>query len=68
MSETEFDRKPVVVDTPIAEQISDSVQGKDEPMEKSHPGVSPLLVFASYPVILIIALVVVSIAWWFTRG
>jgi hypothetical protein len=63
ISKVDLDRKPPVVDTPIAEQISDSVQGKDEPMETSHPEAPPLLVFASYPVILIIALIVGIVAW-----
>ncbi len=68
MSKAEDGRKPTDVDTPIAEQVSDSIQGKDEPMEQSHPEAPPLLVFASYPLILIIALGIAIVAWSFTRA
>lgn len=49
----------------ISERILDSVQGKDEPMEESHPEAPPLLVFASYPLVLILGIIVALVAVWF---
>ena len=43
----------------ISEQITDAVNGTDEVMEVAHPGATPLLVMASYPIVL---LLVISLA------
>ena len=52
----------------FAEKFSDSIQGKDEPMEDTHPEAPPLLVFATYPLVLILGIVVTLIVVWFTQA
>jgi len=56
------------VKEPLSEQIMDSIQGKDEPMEVSHPEAPPLLVFASYPIILILGIIVALAVFWLNKG
>ncbi len=56
------------VKVPLSEQIMDSIQGKDEPMEVSHPEAPPLLIFASYPIILILGIIVALVVFWLNKG
>ena len=64
MRQTTLDDNDAPVEHPLSEQIMDSIQGKDEPMEESHPEAPPLLVFASYPLVLIIGIIVVFVVFW----
>jgi hypothetical protein len=68
MNKSTIDNKNDPILQPINEQLSDSFQGKDSPMEDDHPEAQPLLVFASYPVILILGLIIALIAWSLTSG
>ncbi|XZE46234.1 hypothetical protein SH467x_001507 [Pirellulaceae bacterium SH467] len=50
----------------LSEKISDSIQGKDEPMETNHPLAPAALVFLTYPMILMVAtLAIVGTLWFF---
>ena len=42
----------------IGEQFSDALHGRDEPMEVAYPGASPTLVMGTYPIILILGIIV----------
>jgi hypothetical protein len=53
---------------PLSEKVMDSIQGKDEPMEVSHPEAPPLLVFASYPIVLLLGIIVAFVVFWMNRG
>jgi len=68
MNSTPADSKSTSVKEPVAEQIMDSIQGKDEPMEVSHPEAPPLLVFASYPIVLLLGLIIAFAVFWMSRG
>jgi len=47
------------------EMASESIRGVDEPMENNHPEGSALLVFAAYPVFLIVGILMALILlWW----
>ncbi|TVP94545.1 MAG: hypothetical protein EA381_19905 [Planctomycetaceae bacterium] len=50
----------------IAEQISDSMQSKDRPLDKRAPGAPFALVGLAYPLILIVALLLAA-AYFFFR-
>lgn len=45
-------------DQSVSEQITDAINGTDEPMEIAHPGSTPLLVMGMYPLILVIAIAI----------
>jgi hypothetical protein len=46
------------------ETVGDSLTGHDKPMEEVHPGAPAALVFASYPVFLGIAIVLMILIVW----
>jgi len=47
------------------EMASESIRGADEPMENDHPEGPALLVFATYPVLLIAGiLMALALLWW----
>lgn len=46
------------------ETVGDTLTGHDKPMEDVHPGAPAALVFASYPVLLGLALVVMLLIVW----
>lgn len=49
----------------IEEVASESIRGVDEPMEDKHPDSPAVLVFATYPVLLIVGiLLALSLLWW----
>ncbi len=52
----------------VDEIASDGIRGVDEPMEKAHPEGSAMLVFATYPILLIVGLIVVLGALWLWRS
>ncbi len=41
--------------------LSDTLLGTDPPIEKAHPGLQPVLVFASYPIMLVVLISVVAL-------
>lgn len=49
----------------VDEIASDSIRGVDEPMEKERPESPAMLVFATYPLLLIAGiLLVLAVLWW----
>ena len=48
--------------------ILDAVVGTDPPIEKAHPGLQPALVFASYPLVLIVFVFIVACYFFFFRS
>jgi len=40
--------------SPSTPTMEDALMGTDPPIEKAHPGLQPALVFASYPIVLIV--------------
>lgn len=45
--------------------VSDTLFGTDPPIEKAHPGLQPALVFASYPIMLIVLISVAALYFFF---
>jgi hypothetical protein len=45
--------------------VLDAVTGNDPPMEDAHPGLQPALVFASYPLAMIVLVSIVAIYLFF---
>ena len=49
----------------VEEMASESIRGVDEPMEDKHPDSPAVLVFATYPVFLIVGiLLALGLVWW----
>lgn len=48
--------------------ILDAVTGNDPPIEEAHPGLQPALVFASYPLAVIVLVSVAAIYFFFFRS
>ncbi len=48
--------------------ILDAAVGNDPPIENAHPGLQPALVFASYPLALIVLISIVAIYFFFFRS
>lgn len=48
--------------------VADTLFGTDPPIEKAHPGLQPALVFLSYPLVLIILVLIISAYFMFNRG
>jgi hypothetical protein len=48
--------------------VLDAVTGNDPPMEDAHPGLQPALVFASYPLAVIILVSIAAIYLFFFFG
>lgn len=48
--------------------VSDTLFGTDPPIEEEHPGLQPALVFASYPIALIILVSILGIYFVFFRS
>jgi hypothetical protein len=46
--------------------VLDAVTGNDPPMEDAHPGLQPALVFASYPLAVIVLVTIVVIYLFFS--
>ena len=40
--------------------VADTLLGTDPPIEKAHPGLQPALVFLSYPIVLIIIILIIA--------
>jgi len=40
----------------VSEQITDAVNGTDDVIEVAHPGAAPMLVMASFPIVLFLAI------------
>jgi len=47
--------------------VADTLLGTDPPIEEAHPGLQPALVFLSYPIVLIILIVIISAYFMFNR-
>jgi len=47
--------------------VADTLFGTDPPIEKAHPGLQPALVFLSYPIVLIILVVIISAYFMLNR-
>lgn len=54
-------------DTTKAITLEDTLMGTDPPIEKAHPGLQPALVFASYPIVLIVLISIVAMYFVFFR-
>ncbi len=67
MSQPTLEEKDASEHESMSEKVMDSMQGKDEPMEVSHPEAPPLLVFASYPLVLVLGIIIALVAVWFVR-
>ena len=52
--------KPATAE-PVSNTLSDALMGTDPPIEKAHPGLQPALVFASYPIALVVLVAIVAI-------
>ncbi len=48
--------------------LSDTLRGTDPPIEAAHPGLQPALVFASYPIALIVMIAVLAGYFLFFRA
>ena len=48
--------------------MQDTLLGTDPPLEKAHPGLQPVLVFASYPIALIVLISIVALYFVFFRS
>jgi len=48
--------------------VADTLLGTDPPIEKAHPGLQPALVFLSYPIVLVILVVIISAYFLMFRG
>lgn len=48
--------------------LEDTLMGTDPPIEDAHPGLQPALVFASYPIALVVLISVVAIYFAFFRS
>jgi hypothetical protein len=48
--------------------MQDTLLGTDPPLEKAHPGLQPVLVFASYPIALIVLISIVALYFAFFRS
>jgi hypothetical protein len=55
-------------DTTKAITIQDTLLGTDPPLEKAHPGLQPALVFASYPIALIVLISIAALYFAFFRS
>ena len=53
---------------PGSSTITDALLGTDPPIEKEHPGLQPALVFASYPLMLIVLISVAAFYFFFIRS
>jgi hypothetical protein len=63
---TIMEEKPVETDS-YSSPILDAAVGNDPPIENAHPGLQPALVFASYPLALIVLISIVAIYFFFFR-
>lgn len=48
--------------------LEDTLMGTDPPIEEAHPGLQPALVFASYPIALIVLISIVAMYFVFFRS
>jgi hypothetical protein len=48
--------------------LTDALLGTDPPIEQEHPGLQPALVFASYPLMLIVVISIVAMYFVFFRS
>lgn len=48
--------------------ILDAAVGNDPPIENAHPGLQPALVFATYPLALIVLISIIAIYFFFFRS
>jgi len=64
---TIMEEKPVETDG-SSSPILDAAVGNDPPIEKAHPGLQPALVFASYPLALIVLISIAAIYFFFFRS
>ncbi len=54
-------------DEDVTETVTNAVKGEDRPMDETQPAAPAALVFLTYPVILIIVLVLLGIAFMIFR-
>ncbi len=64
---TIMEEKPVDTDS-HSSPILDAAVGNDPPIENAHPGLQPALVFASYPIVLIVLISIVAVYFFFFRS
>ena len=64
---TSMEEKPIETDG-SSSPILDAAVGNDPPIENAHPGLQPALVFASYPLALIVLISIVAIYFFFLRS
>jgi len=64
---TIMQEKPIGTDG-SSSPILDAVIGNDPPIENAHPGLQPALVFASYPLALIVLISIIAIYFFFFRS
>jgi hypothetical protein len=55
-------------ETQASVTLEDTLLGTDPPIEEAHPGLQPALVFASYPLALIVLVSIVAIYFAFFRS
>jgi len=53
---------------PTKVTVEDAIMGTDPPIEEAHPGLQPALVFASYPIVLIVLIAIVAGYYAFSRS
>jgi hypothetical protein len=57
-----------MAEEPTSDKIARSARGEDKPMDARRPSIPFALVWGSYPIILIVALLVILAVFWMTRG
>jgi hypothetical protein len=67
VSKPTHEGKPVTVES-TPSTVADAFLGTDPPIEQEHPGLQPALVFASYPLVLIVVISVVAMYFFFFRA
>lgn len=53
---------------PKSSTLTDTLLGTDPPIEEGHPGLQPALVFGSYPIALVVMILIVTLYFFFFRS
>lgn len=61
------EKQPEESEQSLMENIADSIQSKDEPIEKNHPTAPFAIVTLTYPVLIILAILVLGVIYYFSR-
>ena len=67
-NEESLKEKEAIATDSSTSPVLDAVTGNDPPMEDAHPGLQPALVFASYPLAVIVLVSIAAIYFFFFSG